>query len=67
MIVKDVHGEVLHYEVLKGSNLSRSFLLNVDASEEADLRVEVINRNEKSKSVLEFTDSTSALNKGSKK
>lgn len=63
VIVKDVHGEVLHYEVLKGANLSRTFLLNVDASQEADLRVEVINRNSKSKSVLEFTDSTSGLSK----
>ncbi len=63
VIVKDVHGEVLHYEVLRGSNLSRNFLLNVDASQEADLRVEVINRSNKSKSVLEFADSTTGLNK----
>jgi hypothetical protein len=63
VIVKDVQGEVLHYEVLKGTNLSRNFLLNVDASQEADLRVEVINRNNKSKSVLEFADSTSGLSK----
>jgi hypothetical protein len=63
VIVKDVQGEVLHYEVLKGTNLSRNFLLNVEASQEADLRVEVINRNSKSKSVLEFADSTSGLSK----
>lgn len=63
VIVKDVQGEVLHYEVLKGTNLSRNFLLNVEASQEADLRVEVINRNNKSKSVLEFADSTSGLSK----
>lgn len=63
VIVKDVQGEVLHYEVLKGSNLSKTFLLNVDASEEADLRVEVINRNSKNKAVLEFSDSTAPLSK----
>ncbi|MBS4065481.1 MAG: hypothetical protein KGZ74_13020 [Chitinophagaceae bacterium] len=63
VIVKDVQGEVLYYEVLKGTNLSRNFLLNVEASQEADLRVEVINRNSKSKSVLEFADSTSGLSK----
>lgn len=63
VIVKDVQGEVLHYEVLKGINLSRTFLLNVDASQEADLRVEVINRNSRNKAVLEFADSTSPLNR----
>lgn len=63
VIVKDVQGEVLHYEVLKGTNLSRTFLLNVDASQEADLRVEVINRNSRNKAVLEFADSTSPLNR----
>lgn len=63
VIVKDVQGEVLHYEVLKGTNLSRTFLLNVDASQEADLRVEVINRNSRNKAVLEFSDSTAPLSK----
>ncbi|XVJ66015.1 MAG: hypothetical protein HEQ40_07600 [Lacibacter sp.] len=63
VIVKDVQGEILHYEVLKGTNLSRTFLLNVDASQEADLRVEVINRNSRNKAVLEFADSTSPLNR----
>ncbi|WP_407522009.1 hypothetical protein PDL71_13675 [Lacibacter sp. MH-610] len=63
VIVKDVQGEVLHYEVLKGTNLSRTFLLNVDASQEADLRVEVINRNSRNKAVLEFADSTAPLSK----
>ena len=63
VIVKDVQGEILHYEVLKGTNLSRTFLLNVDAGQEADLRVEVINRNSRNKAVLEFADSTSPLNR----
>jgi hypothetical protein len=63
VIVKDVHGEVLHYEVVKGANISRTFLLTVDENETADLRVEVINRNSKSKSILEFADSTSGLSK----
>ena len=63
VIVKDVQGEVLHYEVLKGTNLSRTFLLNVDASQEADLRVEVINRNSRNTAVLEFADSTAPLSK----
>lgn len=63
VIVKDVQGEVLHYEVLKGTNISRNFLLTVEDSQQADLRVEVINRNSKRKSVLEFADSTSGLSK----
>jgi hypothetical protein len=67
VIVKDIHGEVLHYEVLKGANLSRTFLLTVDEKEAADLRVEVINRNSKSKSILEFADSTASLSTVTKK
>jgi hypothetical protein len=67
VIVKDIHGEVLHYEVLKGTNLSRTFLLTVDEKEAADLRVEVINRNSKSKSILEFADSTASLSTVTKK
>jgi hypothetical protein len=67
VIVKDIHGEVLHYEVLKGANLSRTFLLTVDEKEAADLRVEVINRNSKSKSILEFADSTASLSNVTKK
>jgi hypothetical protein len=67
VIVKDVHGEVLHYEVVKGANISRTFLLTVDEKETADLRVEVINRNSKSKSILEFADSTASLSTVTKK
>jgi hypothetical protein len=61
VIVKDVDGEVLHYEVMKGINLSRTFLLNVDASQESKLRVVVINRNNKNKAILEFDDTTASL------
>lgn len=61
VIIRDNFGNVLHHEVLKGANISRTFQMNVDDLEGADLRLEVISRTSKDKVAFEILDNATVV------
>ncbi len=58
IIIKDVAGEVLYSEKVKGAQVSRKFQLNTTEVDESEIRFEIINRKTSRSSVYEITKST---------
>lgn len=61
VVITDNYGIVLHNEVLRGTNITRSFQLDLEDLNGTDLKVKVYNRSRNTTTAFAITDNASVV------